>query len=284
MADHKENPFGEAMRVMANWFICFLLFAGLVLLLWSSDRGIRSGLIQRWRRRILDLHEHATGKMIEKRIFRFPGVHLASPLRGWLAGEATFIASLVISMSGGFSARSFTVSLFTGTLLGASIVALSIQEDAKRQLHGIRTTLPLASFLLSMMLEAGMGSSAALREVVKSLPRGPLSRELHEITRSGMLGMSRENAIDKSTRRVPLDEYILFLNLVRQGERLGIGLSEGLRELSSRMMESQWHRAETLAQKAAVKLLFPLVLFIFPSVFLVVLSPVILKLFEYSGR
>jgi tight adherence protein C len=50
------------------------------------------------------------------------------------------------------------------------------------------------------------------------------------------------------------------------------------------MMESQWHRAESLAQKAAVKLLFPLVLFIFPSVFLVVLSPVILKLFEYSGR
>jgi tight adherence protein C len=50
------------------------------------------------------------------------------------------------------------------------------------------------------------------------------------------------------------------------------------------MMESQGHRAETLAQKAAVKLLFPLVAFIFPSVFLIILSPVILRLWELSGR
>jgi tight adherence protein C len=98
------------------------------------------------------------------------------------------------------------------------------------------------------------------------------------------LGTSRAEAIEKSRDRVPLDDYRSFLNLIQQGERLGIALSQGLRELSSKMLESQGHRAETLAQKAAVKLLFPLVIFIFPSVFLIILSPVILNLWELLGR
>jgi tight adherence protein C len=107
---------------------------------------------------------------------------------------------------------------------------------------------------------------------------------LEEITRSRLLGVSRAEAIEKSRGRIPLEEYWAFLNLIQQGERLGVALSHGLQELSSRMMESQGHRAETLAQKAAVKLLFPLVIFIFPSVFLIILSPVILNLWELLGR
>ncbi|MDA8122125.1 MAG: type II secretion system F family protein [Deltaproteobacteria bacterium] len=261
-----------------------LLLAGLMFLLRSSDLCIRSGLVPRLKGIIIGFHERATLKIIEKGILRFPGVHLASPLRGWIAGETTFLAFILISMSRGISAPSAVLYLLSGLLLGVAVVALSIQEDAKKQVNGIRSALPLASFLLSLMLEAGMGSSAAMREVVKALPHCALSRELDEIARSRLLGISRENAIERSTKRVPLDEYLLFLNLIRQGERLGVGLSQGLRELSSRMMESQWHRAESLAQKAAVKLLFPLVIFIFPSVFLIVLSPVILDLFEYAGR
>ena len=79
---------------------------------------------------------------------------------------------------------------------------------------------------------------------------------------------------------MPVEDYRLFLNHVLQGERLGIGLSRSLRELSTKMLESQGHRAETIAQQAAVKMLFPLVFFIFPAVFLIILSPVILGLWD----
>ena len=79
---------------------------------------------------------------------------------------------------------------------------------------------------------------------------------------------------------MPVEDYRLFLNHVLQGERLGIGLSRSLRELSAKMLESQEHRAETIAQQAAVKMLFPLVFFIFPAVFLIILSPVILGLWD----
>lgn len=272
------------MNTLDYLLIGLLSFGGTLFLIRTSDAWIRSGKITRLSERIVMFHEHATGMLIEKGIFRFPGVHLVSPMRSWIAGEATFLAILLCSISRGISPIGVATFLVAGSFLGIAVLVSSIREEAKKQINNIRSELPLASFLLSLILEAGMGSSAALREVVRSLPQGALFNELDEISRSRLLGMSREDAIDRSTKRVPLDEYRLFMNLIRQGERLGVGFTKGFRELSSRMMENQWHRAESLAQKAAVKLLFPLVLFIFPSVFLIVLSPVILNLFNYLGR
>jgi len=125
-----------------------------------------------------------------------------------------------------------------------------------------------------------MGASSALQETACSIPQGPLSRELGELVRARSLGVSRGESIERSRQRVPLEDYRLFLNHILQGERFGIGLSKSLRGISGKMLESQDHRAETIAQQAAVKLLFPLVCFIFPAVFLIILSPVILGIWD----
>lgn len=175
-------------------------------------------------------------------------------------------------------------SIAVAIILGGSVVYLANRDQARRQMEGIRSSLPIASFLMSLLLEAGMGSYAALQEATRALPRGALARELEELARSRMIGIPRAEAIERSRRRVPLEDYRTFLNLIEQGERLGVGLSQALQEHSSRMMEAQGHRAEMVAQKAAVKLLFPLVVFIFPAVFLIILSPVILSLWEMLGR
>lgn len=272
------------MIIMDHLLIGLIFFGGMIILSRTLDTWIRTGRIARISEKIVIFHEHATGLMINKGILRYPGVRLVSPTRSWIAGEATFIAIFLCSLSMGISPAGIGLSLVAGTFLSIVVLAWSFRVEAKKRINDIRYGLPLASFLLSLILESGMGSSAALREVVRALPPKALFHELDEISRSRLLGMSREEAIDKSTMRVPLDEYRLFMNLIRQGERLGVGFSKGFRELSSRMMENQWHRSETLAQKTAVKLLLPLVLFIFPSVFLIVLSPVILNLFNHSGR
>lgn len=272
------------MTVADTIFIGALLLVGLLFLIRFSERVIRAGLISRLSMKIVHLHEKTNALLISKGIIRFPGVHLVTSLRGWIAGELILFATAFILVSRNPSLSNALFSLFLGLILGGTVLFLSIREAARKQLEAVRSTLPVASFLLSLMLEAGIGSSAALQEVVRALPRGPLSRELEEINRSRLLGINRIEAIEKSRGRIPLDDYRTFLNLIHQGERLGIALSQGLRELSSRMMESQGHRAETLAQKAAVKLLFPLVTFIFPSVFLIILSPVILRLWELMGR
>lgn len=261
-----------------------LLLSGSLILIRLLDKGMRSGLVPRLETKIARLHEHATKLLIDRRILRFPGVHLVPSSRGWFAGELTIFATVALTLSWNPSLVNAFLSFLLGAFLGGAVFLLSFREAARKQIECIRSTLPIASFLLSLMLEAGMGSSSAMQEVVRALPIGPLSSELEEIARSRLLGTSRSEAIEKSRSRVPLDDYRSFLNLIQQGERLGIALSQGLRELSSRMLESQGHRAETLAQKAAVKLLFPLVIFIFPSVFLIILSPVILNLWELLER
>jgi tight adherence protein C len=261
-----------------------LLLAGSLLLIHLLDKGILSGMVPRLGSKIVALHEQATKMLIDRRILCFPGVHLVPSRNGWFAGELIFFATGALIISWNPSPMNAFLAIFLGAFLGGTAFLLSFRESARKQIESIRSTLPIASFLLSLMLEAGMGSSASMQEVVRALPRGPLLSELDEIARSRLLGTSRAEAIEKSRNRVPLDDYRSFLNLIQQGERLGIALSQGLRELSSRMLESQGHRAETLAQRAAVKLLFPLVIFIFPSVFLIILSPVILNLWELLGR
>lgn len=271
------------MTAADSLLIGALLLAGSLILIRLVDKGICSGMIPRLGARITRFHEQAANILIDRRILRFPGVHLVSSMKGWFAGELIFIATVALTFSWNPSLVNYIFSFTLGALLGGTMFFLSFRNAAKKQLESIRSSLPIASFLLSLMLEAGLGSSAAIQEVVRALPRGPLSSELDEIARSRLLGTSRPEAIEKSRNRVPLDDYRSFLNLIQQGERLGIALSQGLRELSSRMLESQGHRAETLAQKSAVKLLFPLVIFIFPSVFLIILSPVILNLWELLG-
>ena len=271
--------------ISIDWIpIGTLLLFGSVILIRLLDQTVRSGLVPRIGRKIVQRHREATRILIDRRMLRFPGIHLVTSMKSWFAGELIFFAAAALPLAGSPSWGSVSLSFFLGAFLGGAAILLSFRESARKQLDSIRSTLPTASFLMSLMLESGMGSSAAIQEALQALPSGPLSRELGEITRSRMLGASREEAIEKSRNRVPLDDYRSFLNLLQQGERLGIALSQGFRELSSRMLESQGHRAETMAQKAAVKLLFPLVLFIFPSVFLIVLSPVILNLWEMLGR
>jgi len=261
-----------------------LLFAGSAILLRLLDRAVASGQIRMIAAEIVRSHEKGTMWLLKRGVLRFPGAHLVTSLRSWIAGELIFLGTVILLITVKPSLPVAFLMLVSGGLAGAIAVFLSFREEARKKMDAIRAVLPVASFLMSLMMEAGIGSAASLQEVVLALPRGPLSSELEEIARSRIIGISRADAIERSRSRVPLDDFRTFLNLVQQGERLGIALSQALRELSSRMMESQGHRAETIAQKAAVKLLFPLAIFIFPSVFLVILSPVILNLLEMMGR
>ncbi len=260
------------------------MLAGTILAVRSSRRLWKSGCLQRLKGAIERLNRAAHDKSIATGLFRFPGACLVPSMRGWLAGEAVFLGVLGVALTRDIPPAGHVAAVAGAATLGVSAAYLANRDQARRQLIEIRASLPIASFLMSLLLEAGMGSFAALRETTNALPRGPLVGELDELARSRMIGIPRTEAIERSRRRVPLEEYRTFLNLIEQGERLGVGLSQALQEHSSKMMEAQGHRAETIAQKAAVKLLFPLVVFIFPAVFLVILSPVILSLWEMLGR
>jgi len=229
-------------------------------------------------------HDRLTGTLVDKRLLRFPGACLVSSPRHWALAELFSLLVFLVIVSGNRSASGVAQATGVAALLGFGIAWISLREAAREALRSVQRDLPLACFLLGLLLESGMGASSALQETSGSIPEGALARELGELVRSRSLGVPRVESIERSRRRVPVEDYRLFLNHILQGERLGIGLSRSLRELSAKMLESQGHRAETIAQQAAVKMLFPLVIFIFPAVFLIILSPVILDLWERLAR
>jgi pilus assembly protein TadC len=225
-------------------------------------------------------HDRLTEGLIAKRHLGFPGACLVSSLRHWAFAELFSLLVFLTVVSGNRSASGLAQATAAAALLGFGVAWISLRGAAREALRSVQRNLPVACFLLSLLLESGMGASSALQETSGSIPEGTLAQELREIIRSRSLGVPRGESIERSRRRVPVEDYRLFLNHVLQGERFGIGLSRSLRELSAKMLESQGHRAETIAQQAAVKMLFPLVVFIFPAVFLIILSPVILGLWD----
>ncbi len=225
-------------------------------------------------------HDRMTEWLVENRLLHFPGVCLVSSLRHWVAAEIFALFVFIAFVTGNRSASGIAQATAAAALLGIGVAWSSMRGAARKALRSVQRDLPVACFLISLLLESGMGASSALQETSVSIPEGALARELRELVRSRSLGVPRGESIEGSRRRVPVEDYRLFLNHVLQGERLGIGLSRSLRELSAKMLESQGYRAETIAQQAAVKMLFPLVIFIFPAVFLIILSPVVLGLWD----
>lgn len=245
-------------------------------------------LLHGWRERSIarcmdayrSAHDRLTEWLIGKSIIRFPGACLVDSLRHWAFAEFFALLVFLAVMTGNRPSYALVRATPTAVVLGLAVAWISLRGAAREALRSVQRDLPVACFLLSLLLESGMGASSALQETSGSIPEGALARELRELVRSRSLGVPRGESIERSRQRVPVEDYRLFLNHVLQGERLGIGLSRSLRELSAKMLESQGHRAETIAQQAAVKMLFPLVFFIFPAVFLIILSPVILGLWD----
>ena len=266
------------------------LFIGAPMLLGGSI--LAAFLLRAWKGRSIarilqayrSAHERMTEGLFAKRLLRFPGACLVPPLRHWALAELFALLVFLAIVSGDRSLSGLAKATAAAALLGSGVGWFSLREAAREALRSIRRDLPVACFLFSLLLESGMGASSALQETSGSIPTGALARELGELVRSRTLGVPRGESIERSRRRVPVEDYRLFLNHVLQGERLGIGLSRSLRELSAKMLERQGHRAETIAQQAAVKMLFPLVFFIFPAVFLIILSPVILGLWDRLAR
>jgi len=250
------------------------LLTAFLLRTWREHSVARSVLAYR------SAHGRLTEWMVKKRLLRFPGACLVTSPRHWALAELFALLVFLAAVSGDRSASGVAQAAAAAAPLGFGVAWISLRGAAREALRSVVRDLPVACFLFSLLLESGMGASSALQETSGSIPEGALARELGEMVRSRSLGVPRGESIERSRRRVAVEEYRLFLNHVLQGERLGIGLSRSLRELSAKMLESQGRRAETIAQQAAVKMLFPLVFFIFPAVFLIILSPVILGLWD----
>jgi tight adherence protein C len=221
-------------------------------------------------------------------------LELAGNPAGWtvervLAGKVVgFVGALILSL-----VFSFTVGLPFLPTLGVVIVAalagylapnLYLYQRAYNRKEQLQHDLPDAIDLLTISVESGLGFDQAMQHVARST-EGPLAEEFARMLQEMQLGRSRASALRQLGERTNLPELRAFVSAMVQADAFGIPVGQVLRVQSSeiRVKRRQW--AEEQAQKVPVKILIPLIFCILPCLFLAVLGPAAITIYEnFSGR
>jgi tight adherence protein C len=142
----------------------------------------------------------------------------------------------------------------------------------------LREALPDAVDLMTICVEAGLALDAALIRAgdEMSLRSPALADELNLVALELRVGSTRENALRNLALRTGVEDIATFVTMLLQSERFGTSVTESMRILADTMREHRRQRAEEAAAKIPVKLLFPLVFFIFPALFLVIIGPALI--------
>lgn len=164
-----------------------------------------------------------------------------------------------------------------GLVLSIITPSFYIKQKIKQRYKQALRELPDFLDLLTVCLEAGLGFDGALNNVISN-KNGILSSEFHICLEEVRLGKTRKEALIGVRQRLDFDEIKSLINSILQAEKLGISIVQILRIKSQEEREKRKQRAEEEAMKAPIKILFPLVLFIFPSIFIVILGPAVIQL------
>jgi len=165
----------------------------------------------------------------------------------------------------------------TAAALGFFMPNSWVSSEYKRRKSRIVRDLPSFLEYLQIAMVAGLNLSGALNQAVKKGPSGPLKQELVRVVRDMRAGKSRIDALKISAERVKVKDYSTLIQAVVQSELSGSSLGETLKAQAEQRRTERFIRAEKSALEAPVKLLFPLVIFIFPVSFLILSFPVLIK-------
>jgi tight adherence protein C len=156
---------------------------------------------------------------------------------------------------------------------------LWLRQVVEKRQKAIRLALPDTLDLLTISVEAGLGFDSALTKVIKN-SRGPLAEEFSKMLSEMQVGMSRKDAFRNLTRRTTVEELRTFVTAMIQADVFGISISKVLRTQAKEMRVKRTQKAEEIAQKAPVKIVFPLILCILPAIFVVILGPAAIRIYS----
>lgn len=178
------------------------------------------------------------------------------------------------------------VFLVVGAVIFAAIGWLGPSAFVDRQTRmrhdRIDYELPELIDILVVTVEAGVGFTGSLR-VAAGKMRGPLGQELRLTLQEQNMGLSTTDALVNMLTRADTPGMRSFVRSITQGEKLGVSIGQIMRNLAIEMRKQRRAKAEETAQKAPIKMLFPLIFLIFPAMFVVLLVPAIIKISEALG-
>jgi tight adherence protein C len=171
---------------------------------------------------------------------------------------------LLIVISGGFS---FVLPQFWLT-----------SKVSKRQ-KVMRKSLPDLLDLLTVSVEAGLGFDQAMQKVIERM-KNPLTEEFDRMLQEVKLGSTRKDALKALGARAQVPELDSLIAAVIQADTLGVSIGQILRIQSDQLRTKRRQMIEEMAQKLPIKMLFPMILFIFPTIFIVTLGPIAIKVWK----
>ncbi len=167
-------------------------------------------------------------------------------------------------------------------LIGLLFPRILLKQKAQRRQTEIYYTLPDVLDLLIVCVESGMSIDAAMQRVGQECDQlAPeigydLKRTLGEIN----AGIPRGNALTNLGKRTTVEELRSLCTMIVQSDKLGVSIANALRTYAKELRTKRRQHAEELAQKAAVKMMFPLVLLIFPPLFIIILGPAMIQIMD----
>lgn len=224
---------------------------------------------------------------LEDKIFRVGKVGVWNVKRlmtGWCLSifAATLLAILMVqSMMMHPMQKIFMILL--GAILGAGVPFAMLNSAIRNRQKAIRKQLPEFLDILCVSVQAGLSFDGAVGKMTKRM-HGPLIEEFKRAQNDVALGMTHQYALTNLAKRCDLEEIYLFTTSVIQAEKLGTSITRTLKAQADNIRDRHRQHVKAQALKAPVKIIFPMVLFIFPSVFVVLLFPAMISLIRAFGK
>jgi tight adherence protein C len=171
------------------------------------------------------------------------------------------------------------MTILIGAFMGGAIPFAVLNSTIRNRQKLIRKQLPEFLDILCVSVQAGLSFDGAVGKMTKRM-RGPLIDEFKRMQNDVALGMTHQYALTNLAQRCDLEEVYLFTTSVIQAEKLGTSMTRTLKQQADNMRDRHRQYVKAEALKAPVKLIFPMVLFIFPSMFVVLLFPAVLSLLK----
>lgn len=184
----------------------------------------------------------------------------------------------LIYVLSGSHGRSFLIGLMLVGCYRYGMHFMMLKAISGRK-RSILRELPYALDLITVSVEAGLSFDGAITKYIQTR-NNALSNEFEKLLKEVKIGLQRRMALRNMINRVQLDELATLLTALIQADELGVGISKVLRVQAEFIRDNRKMRAREKALKAPVKMLFPLIFFIFPSVFVIILGPAVIRIFE----
>jgi len=170
-----------------------------------------------------------------------------------------------------------------GIVVGFQFLDFYLSIKGKNRLGEIEIRLPGFIDLLTLTIEGGLDLMAAIERIIEKMKPGPLREELLMISQETRLGTPRKEALEHWVYRTNLPDIQSLTSMIIQSEELGTSLATVLRNYADDMRSRRITKAEEIAGKAPVKLLFPMVVFFFPVVFVIIFGPVAMSVMSATA-